>query len=65
MQDVIRTRTYLVSEDDAEPVSRAHGRVFGARPPANTTLMVAKLVGAFRVEIEAEAVVKDTLESKE
>ena len=36
-----------------EPVARAHGRRFGAIRPANT-LVEARLVGDYEVEIEAE-----------
>lgn len=53
--DVTRTRVYLANGDDAEAVARAHGRVFGATPPANTLLTVGGLVGDYLVEIEAEA----------
>ncbi|PZO78070.1 MAG: aldo/keto reductase [Mesorhizobium amorphae] len=56
-EDVVRTRVYLGDADDAEAVSRAHGRVFGAIRPANTLLEVARLVGPYKVELEAEAVV--------
>jgi len=38
-------------------VSQAHGRVFGELKPANTLLVVAKLIGDYKVEIEAEAIV--------
>jgi len=55
-EDVVRTRIYLVDEADTLPVSRAHGRVFGAVKPANTLVIVAGLVGGYRVEIEAEAI---------
>ncbi|MEJ6393117.1 aldo/keto reductase [Gymnodinialimonas sp. 2305UL16-5] len=65
MKDVIRTRTYLVHEEDVETVSRAHGRVFAPHAPANTTLVVGKLIGDFRVEIEAEAIVKTPSEIRE
>ena len=57
MADVVRTRVYLADADDWEPVSRAHGRAFGDIRPANTLLEVGRLVGDYRVEIEAEAVV--------
>lgn len=57
MADVVRTRIYLADADDWEPVSRAHGRAFGDIRPANTLIEVARLVGDYRVEIEAEAVV--------
>ncbi|WP_222869445.1 aldo/keto reductase [Roseobacter fucihabitans] len=56
-KDVIRTRIYLVDEADTLHVSNAHGRVFGEIKPANTLVVVAKLVGGYRVEIEAEALV--------
>ena len=55
-EDVIRTRIYITDEADAEAISRAHGRVFGAIKPANTLVRVAGLIGDHRVEIEAEAV---------
>ena len=57
MADVVRTRVYLADIDDWEAVSRAHGRAFGDVRPANTLLAVSGLVGEYRVEIEAEAIV--------
>ena len=56
-EDVVRTRIYLQDADDWEPVSRAHGRMFGTVRPANTLLEVGRLVGDYKVEIEAEAIV--------
>jgi aryl-alcohol dehydrogenase-like predicted oxidoreductase/enamine deaminase RidA (YjgF/YER057c/UK114 family) len=56
-QDVVRTRVYLADADKWEPVSRAHGRVFGDVLPANTMLEVSRLIGDYEVEIEAEAIV--------
>lgn len=53
---VVRTRIYLIDADDCEAVSIAHGRFFGEHPPANTLLQVARLIGPYQVEIEAEAV---------
>jgi aryl-alcohol dehydrogenase-like predicted oxidoreductase/enamine deaminase RidA (YjgF/YER057c/UK114 family) len=58
LDDVVRTRIYLVNADDWEPVSRAHGRRFGEVRPANTLLQVGRLIGDYLVEIEAEAVVE-------
>ena len=56
LDDVVRTRVYLIDADHWEPVSRAHGRRFGAVRPANTLLQVGRLIGDYLVEIEAEAV---------
>jgi aryl-alcohol dehydrogenase-like predicted oxidoreductase/enamine deaminase RidA (YjgF/YER057c/UK114 family) len=55
MEDVIRTRIYLRDVAAWEPVSRAHGRVFGTILPANTLIEAGNLIGAYEVEIEAEA----------
>ena len=49
---------YIVDEADVVAVSRAHGRVFGAIKPANTLVVVAGLIGGYRVEIEAEAMLR-------
>lgn len=57
-EDVIRTRIFITDEADALAVSRAHGRVFGSIRPANTLVVVAALIGDYRVEIEAEALVR-------
>lgn len=57
-EDVVRTRIYITDEADVEAISRAHGRVFGRVKPANTLVVVAGLIGGYRVEIEAEAVLR-------
>ena len=60
MEDVVRTRMYLTHVDDWEAVGRAHGEIFSAIRPAATMVVVAKLLNsAWRVEIEADAVLKD------
>ncbi len=57
LADVVRTRIYLVDAADFEAVSRVHGEAFGDVRPANTTVVVAALLDpAWKVEIEAEAV---------
>jgi enamine deaminase RidA (YjgF/YER057c/UK114 family) len=57
-EDVVRTRVYLVDAGDFDAVGRAHGEVFRDIRPANTTVIVAGLLDpAWKVEIEAEAIV--------
>lgn len=56
-KDILRTRMYLRGDEDVEAAARAHGLRFTTNPPANTTFLVGNLIGDFRVEIEAEAVV--------
>jgi aryl-alcohol dehydrogenase-like predicted oxidoreductase/enamine deaminase RidA (YjgF/YER057c/UK114 family) len=57
IEDVVRTRVYLRNADEWEPVSRAHGRVFGKILPANTLFAAGGLIGDYAVEIEADAIV--------
>ena len=58
LEDVIRTRVFVNDIEDWEAVARTHGQRFGHIFPANT-LVQAWLVGdAYRVEIEAEAVLQ-------
>jgi aryl-alcohol dehydrogenase-like predicted oxidoreductase/enamine deaminase RidA (YjgF/YER057c/UK114 family) len=57
LEDVVRTRVYLRDAGQWEPVSRIHGRYFGAIRPANTMLEVSRLIGDYEVEIEAEAII--------
>ena len=57
IEDVTRTRIYIRDAAKWEPVSRAHGRVFGEVLPANTLIGAGDLVGDYEVEIEAEAIV--------
>jgi enamine deaminase RidA (YjgF/YER057c/UK114 family) len=55
-EHVVRTRVYLVDAADWEAVGRAHGEVFGEVRPASAFIVVAGLLDpAWRVEIEAEA----------
>jgi enamine deaminase RidA (YjgF/YER057c/UK114 family) len=55
--DVVRTRLYLVDAADIDAVGRVHGEVFGAIRPVCTGVVVAALLDpAWRIEIEAEAI---------
>ena len=57
VEDVVRTRMYLVDAADWEAVSGVHGDVFGTIRPATTLVIVAALVDPrWRLEIEAEAI---------
>lgn len=56
LDDVIRTRMYLTSAADAEPVGAVHREAFGTALPAATMVIVAGLADPrWKVEIEAEA----------
>ncbi len=56
---VVRTRTYLVSAEDADPVMREHGAAFGEARPASTVIVVKGFIDPrWRVEIEAEAAIQ-------
>lgn len=56
LSDVVRTRMFLTSVDDAESVSAVHGALFGHVRPAATMVVVAALLDdRWKIEIEAEA----------
>jgi enamine deaminase RidA (YjgF/YER057c/UK114 family) len=56
LSDVVRTRMYVVSADDAVAVASVHGEVFGEVRPASTLLVVAALLEpSMLVEVEADA----------
>ena len=57
MEDVVRTRIYIVDEGDVEAISKAHGRIFGPIKPVNTLFAAGSLIGDYKVEIDAEAFV--------
>lgn len=60
LNDVVRTRIYIVNMADWEAVSRVHGKYFAEIRPANTLVQVSGLVGeGYLVEMEAEALVGD------
>ena len=58
-EDVVRTRMYVIDAADWDAVGRAHGECFGEIFPAATLVVVKELLDpAWRVEVEAEAVVE-------
>ncbi len=58
LEDVVRTRMYVVDMERWQEVARAHGEVFASIRPATTLVEVSRLIDPqMLVEIEAEAVV--------
>lgn len=61
LRDVVRTRMYLCDPGDAETVGRVHATFCAEAAPAATMVVVAGLLDpAWRVEIEAEALLSDS-----
>jgi enamine deaminase RidA (YjgF/YER057c/UK114 family) len=60
LDDVVRTRMYITSAADGDAVGAVHGELFGTVRPAATMVVVAGLLDpAWKVEIEAEAVLPE------
>jgi enamine deaminase RidA (YjgF/YER057c/UK114 family) len=57
IDDVVRTRCFIVAAEDWEEVGRAHGEVFSEVRPASAMIVVRGFIDPrWRVEIEADAV---------
>ncbi len=57
LDDIVRTRMYIVNINDAEQVSKAHAKYFQNVKPTATMIQTTSLLGTgFLVEIEAEGV---------
>jgi enamine deaminase RidA (YjgF/YER057c/UK114 family) len=58
-EDVIRTRQFIVSPDDADAVGAVHGEVFGDIRPASTMVVGAALLDPrWKYEVELDALVE-------
>lgn len=58
LEDVIRTRIYLVDVAHWDVIGRVHGEVFGDIRPAASILQVSRFINPdWLVEIEADAVI--------
>ena len=61
IDDVVRTRIFLVPGADWRAAAATHADVFGDVNPANTMLFVHALIGeGFLVEVEVDAIVVET-----
>ncbi len=57
LDDVVRTRMYITAVEDGDAVGAVHGEILGHVRPAASMVVVAGLLDpAWKVEIEAEAV---------
>jgi enamine deaminase RidA (YjgF/YER057c/UK114 family) len=60
MEDVVRTRIYVIDLGEEEKVARAHREIFEEIRPAATIVEVRRLIShELLVEIEAEAVLPE------
>ena len=60
IEHIYRTRMYLTRAEDWEAVGRVHGKFFGQIRPAATMVVVAALLNpAWRIEIEADAIIPE------
>jgi enamine deaminase RidA (YjgF/YER057c/UK114 family) len=58
IDDVVRTRMFLADRADAAAVGAVHAEFFAAQPPVATMVVATLLDPRWRVEIEADAVVR-------
>ena len=60
MEDVVRTRMFIVNPADADEIGASHAEAFGDAEPAATMVVVVGLLDPlWLVEIEVEAIVRE------
>jgi enamine deaminase RidA (YjgF/YER057c/UK114 family) len=60
LEDVVRTRIYVVDSTHFDEVGRAHGEAFGQIRPATSGIVVKELLDPrWLVEIEADAILPE------
>jgi enamine deaminase RidA (YjgF/YER057c/UK114 family) len=57
LDDVVRTRVYITDPSHFEEMARAHGELFSAIRPVNTTVVASLMDPAWTVEVDVDAVV--------
>jgi enamine deaminase RidA (YjgF/YER057c/UK114 family) len=58
LEDVVRTRMFLVDAGDADVIGAVHGEAFSTHPPVATMVVVSALLDPrWRIEIELDAVI--------